>query len=139
MDKKFSRTVLDIVGSDARYPADAYEFVNAAVTYTAKKLSRDRRPRGSRHVSGRELVEGAMDYAAATFGFLAPLVLKHWGVLRGEDVGNIVYNMIGAQLLSASAEDSPEDFHCHEDLTGELQRRLDGTPAPGRTDPSADI
>lgn len=124
MDEKFSQTVKQIMGHDNRYRADAYEFVNAAVTYTARKLERDRKPRGSRHVSGQELVEGTMDYAVIQFGFLAPEVLEQWGVQQGEDVGNIVYNMIGAGLLSAGPEDSRKDFQCHPDLITELRQRI---------------
>ena len=125
MDSKFNQTVLHIIRQDKRYHADAYEFVNAAVTYTARKLERDRRPQGNRHVTAEELVTGAMDYAVSQFGFLAPLVLKEWGIASGEDFGNIVYNMIDAQLLSASPEDSQADFRCHPELAEELQRRID--------------
>lgn len=125
MDQNFSETVFQILGNDARYHADAYDFVNAAVTYTAKKLERDRKPRGSRHVTAEELITGAMDYAVAQFGFLAPSVLKHWGIFRGEDFGNIVYNMIDVKLLSASPEDSRTDFQCHPELADELQQRID--------------
>ena len=46
MDQKFNETILHIISRDQRYQADAYEFVNAAVTYTAKKLARNRKPRG---------------------------------------------------------------------------------------------
>jgi len=131
MDAKFNQTVLHIIRQDKRYCADAYEFVNAAVTYTARKLERDRQPRGSRHVTAEELVAGAMDYAVSQFGFLAPQVLKQWGIVSGEDFGNIVYNMIDAKLLSASPEDSRSDFCCHPELTDELQRRIDTVqPAP---------
>ena len=125
MDQKFNQTVLHIVRQDGRYHAEAYDFVNSAVTYTARKLERDRKPRGNRHVTAEELVSGAMDYAVAQFGFLAPSVLKQWGILSGEDFGNIVYNMIEAKLLSASPEDSRTDFLCHPELSDELQRRID--------------
>ncbi len=136
MDSKFNETVLEIIRQDKRYCADAYEFVNAAVTYTARKLERDRQPRGNRHVTAEELVIGAMDYAISQFGFLAALILKQWGIVSGEDFGNIVYNMIDARLLSASPEDSQSDFRCHPELADELQRRIDtlrpvpDSPAP---------
>ena len=51
MDHDFNETVLHIIKRDQRYHPDAYEFVNASVTYTVKKLSRNSKPRGSRHVT----------------------------------------------------------------------------------------
>jgi len=125
MDKNFDESIAQIVRRDGRYHADAYEFVNAAVTYTVKKLARDSKPRGARHVSAEELLTGAMDYAVAQFGFLAAAVIRQWGILSGEDFGNIVYNMIDAHLLSASKEDSQTDFLCHPALADELQQKID--------------
>ena len=125
MDQKFNETILHIISRDQRYQADAYEFVNAAVTYTAKKLARNRKPRGNRHVTAEELIAGSMDYAVSQYGFLAPAVLRQWGIRCGEDFGNIVYNMIDEKLLSASADDSQSDFQCHPALADELQARID--------------
>lgn len=125
MDHDFNETVLHIIKRDQRYHPDAYEFVNASVTYTVKKLSRNSKPRGSRHVTAEELIGGSMDYAVSQYGFLAPEVLRQWGVLCGEDFGNIVYNMIDEKLLSASPEDSQSDFQCHPALADELQDRID--------------
>ena len=125
MDKNFDQAVSKIVRRDGRYHTDAYEFVNDAVTYTVKKLARDSKPRGARHVTAEELLTGAMDYALTQFGFLAAAVLRQWGILSGEDFGNIVYNMIDAHLLSASKDDSQADFLCHPSLAGELQQKID--------------
>ena len=125
MDQDFNETISNIIKRDDRYQADAYEFVNAAVTYTAKKLARNRKPRGNRHVTAEELIAGSMDYAVSQYGFLASEVLKQWGIRCGEDFGNIVYNMIAEKLLSASPEDSQSDFQCHPALTEELQKRID--------------
>lgn len=125
MDQKFNQAVLQIIQRDQRYHADAYEFVNSAVSYTVKKLDRSRKPGGSRHITAEELVSGSMDYAVSEYGFLAAAVFRNWGLLSGEDFGNIVYNMIDAKLLSASKDDSQADFLCHPDLTDELQKRID--------------
>ena len=125
MDQKFSQTIQRIVCRDDRYHPDAYEFVNEAVTYTAKELERDSKPQGDRHVTAEELVRGGIDYAISQYGFLAPEVLKQWGLLCGVDFGNIVYNMIGVSLLSASPEDSQDDFQCHPDLVKELRDRIE--------------
>ena len=44
MDQKFNQAVQEIIQRDERYHADAYQFVNSAVSYTVKKLSRDHKP-----------------------------------------------------------------------------------------------
>ncbi len=125
MNQNFKQAISHISSRDTRYHPDAYEFVNEAVSYTAKKLERDRKPAGNRHITAEELVAGSMDYAVSRFGFLAPTVLRQWGIVSGEDFGNIVYNMIEVKLLSASPEDSQEDFQCHPELADELQERID--------------
>ena len=133
MDQEFSQTIQRIIRRDDRYPADAYEFVNEAVTYTAKELKRTSKPKGDQHVTAGELVCGGMDWAFSQYGFLAPEVLKQWRILCGVDFGNIVYNMIAVNLLSASPEDSQDDFQCHPDLVGELRERIErrlSSPAP---------
>lgn len=125
MDEKFTEAIGRIVENDSRYHMSSYEFVSAAVTYTINKMNRARNPRGSRHISGRELVEGALEYAVHEFGPLAPDVLADWGISEGKDIGNIVYNMIQVELLSASPEDSRSDFNCFPDLPGTLRKKLD--------------
>jgi uncharacterized repeat protein (TIGR04138 family) len=37
-------------------------------------------------------------------------VLHNWGIYRTADFGNLVYNLIGVSLLSASSEDRQDDF-----------------------------
>ena len=64
-------------------------------------------------------------YALEQFGPLAPDVLEDWGIAEGRDIGNIVYNMIRVELLSASPEDSRSDFNCYPDIPGFLRRKLD--------------
>ncbi len=135
MDEKFTQAVDRIVREDSRYHPDAYEFINEAVSYTVKKLARTGKPRGARHISGGELVAGTMDLAVEQFGPLAPDVLENWGVHSGMDVGNIVYNMIGVELLSASPEDSRSDFNCNPNLIGELRVRLTSPDVPSPSDP----
>ena len=135
MDEKFTQAVDRIVREDSRYHPDAYEFINEAVSYTVKKLARTGKPRGARHISGGELVAGTMDLAVEQFGPLAPDVLENWGVHSEMDVGNIVYNMIGVELLSASPEDSRSDFNCNPNLIGELRVRLTSPDVPSPSDP----
>jgi uncharacterized repeat protein (TIGR04138 family) len=50
------------------------------------------------------------------FGPLAPAVFHEWRVLRGEDVGEIVFQLIASGQLSARPEDRIEDFRDGPDL-----------------------
>lgn len=110
-DERFMDAVDRICRSDKRYAPDSYEFVSDAVTYTVKKLNRGKKPRGERHVNGRELVRGVAEYAVEQFGPLAKSVLSDWGLASGGAVGNVVYNLIGESLLYASDDDRLDDFN----------------------------
>ena len=70
-------------------------------------------------------MEGFCEYALLQFGPLAGEVLENWGVRSGPDVGNIVYNMIGMKILSASSEDSQSDFDCCFDLLAHVEELLE--------------
>ena len=41
---------------------------------------------------------------------MALSVLSHWGVHRCEDIGGMVFNLIGAGIFGKTDEDSMEDF-----------------------------
>ncbi len=99
------KAILDIVERDDRYGAEAYHFVFEALDFTLK-----RRGGGRRHVSGVEIMEGVRLLALENFGFLATPVLFQWGVKSTADFGEIVFNLIGADLLQKTADDSREDF-----------------------------
>jgi uncharacterized repeat protein (TIGR04138 family) len=63
-----------------------------------------------RHVGGRELLAGIQEYASDQFGPMAALVFDRWGVRRSGDFGEIVFNLIDAELLSRRPTDSRLDF-----------------------------
>src|SRR5258706_15463602 len=90
---------------DGRYHLNAYRFVYEALDYTVKQLER------KRHISGRELLEGIRNLALEQFGALAVMVFGIWGVRKTADFGNIVYNLVEAEMMSRSEEDSPDDFN----------------------------
>lgn len=106
---------LDLARDDPRYPAEAYEFVCDAVTYTQELLGREPReeddPDADYHVSGEELTRGACELAVEEFGMMAPVVFKQWNVRRTDDIGEIVFNLIRIHKLSRSDRDDPADFH----------------------------
>jgi uncharacterized repeat protein (TIGR04138 family) len=41
---------------------------------------------------------------------MALLVLEEWGIRSCEDIGEIVFNMVEANLLAKTDEDSRDDF-----------------------------
>jgi uncharacterized repeat protein (TIGR04138 family) len=105
----FEQTLAEIRAKDPRYQRDAYLFVREALEHTQKTVAKD--PRGRiRHVTGQELLAGIRDYALAQFGPMAKTVLEEWGVRRGEDFGEIVFNMVEAGWLAKTNKDSRADF-----------------------------
>jgi len=134
--------LLELVEKDPRYGCEAYEFVYAAVSYTAQKLgraapddapagaSRASEPEPDHHISGPELLHGIRELAAREYGLLARTVFKMWGINSTADFGQIVFNLVEAHLMSKTDNDSPEDFRDVFDLDQALVHdyriRLDG-------------
>ncbi len=98
------QTLHKIVEKDPRYPVEAYLFVLEALFCTRKKFKKEK------HVSGQELLEGIKDLALNRYGFTAKMVFNHWGIKKTVDLGDIVFNMVNAKLLSKTEEDSLDDF-----------------------------
>jgi len=86
------------------FPRAAYEFIFAALQHVVSRLPE------RRHISGRELVDGVCDLASWEFDFLAPTVLESLGLVRPEDLGRAVFEMVDLRLLSRREEDTPADF-----------------------------
>jgi uncharacterized repeat protein (TIGR04138 family) len=95
----------DIIQKDSRYKAQAYTFV-----LTALEVAREQTKKPT-HVTGQELCYGFRSLAISEFGIMAKSVLESWGIKKTDDIGEIVYNMIDAGLLSKTDEDKIEDFH----------------------------
>ncbi len=120
--------LLEVTCRDPRYAYEAYEFVFQALEHTQKLLGREFDASADpgepkHHVSGRQLVEGIRDYALQEFGLMARVVFRMWGIERTDDFGEIVFNLIEAELMSRTAEDSRADFHALFNLDEAL---LDG-------------
>lgn len=99
------RIIQEIVRKDGRYAADAYDFVFEALDHTLRA-----RGEGARHVTGAEIMESVRVLALEQFGFLARTVLARWGITRTDDFGDVVFNLIRADLLQKTADDRREDF-----------------------------
>lgn len=87
-----------------RYRPDAYLFVLDAVGYTLLHVG------AVRHVTGRELCDGARKLAVDRFGPMAKEVLNFWGIRATDDIGAIVFELVEAGELSTTEGDSISDF-----------------------------
>lgn len=104
---------------DTRYAPEGYAFLCEALGHTVKMLERENDE--DRHVNGRELLAGFRDLAVLQFGPMAWFVVRDWGLERSEDVGNMVYNLIGVGYFGKNETDSIEDFSDGVDLIEALQ------------------
>jgi len=105
----FAEALDSIVASDPRYQRDAYVFLRDALDFTTKQ---QKKVKGAtvRHVTGPELLGGVRQYALKEFGPLVMTVFDNWGIHSCEDIGNMVFNLIGAGIFGKTEEDSIEDF-----------------------------
>ncbi len=107
----------EVVRRDPRYAYEAYEFVFEALKYTQLMLKRLPRhaagetPGPQHHVRGRELLDGIRLYALRQFGLMAKPVFCMWGIKQTADFGEIIFNLVEAELMSKTDEDTREDFH----------------------------
>lgn len=105
----FAEALDSIVTSDPRYQRDAYVFLRDALDFTTKQ---QKKIKGApiRHVAGPELLEGVRQYALKEFGPMVITVFSAWGIHSCEDIGHMVFNLIGAGIFGKTEEDSIEDF-----------------------------
>jgi uncharacterized repeat protein (TIGR04138 family) len=105
----FAEALDSIVASDTRYQRDAYVFLRDALDFTTKQQKKIKGV-SVRHVTGPELLDGVRRYALTEFGPMVKTVFDNWGIHSCEDIGNMVFNLIGAGIFGKTAEDSIEDF-----------------------------
>src|ERR1700682_5200919 len=105
----FAEALDSIVASDPRYQREAYIFLRDSLDYTTKQ---QKKAKGTtvRHVSGPELLDGVRQYALKEFGPMVITVFDSWGIRSCEDIGHMVFNLIGAGIFGKTEEDSIEDF-----------------------------
>jgi uncharacterized repeat protein (TIGR04138 family) len=106
----FDKELEKVIEKDPRYPKEAYYFVREALAFTQKKLGRLSGSGEERHVTGQELLEGIREYALSEFGPMTITVFNEWGIRRCEDFGEIVFNLVDAELLGKTENDSKDDF-----------------------------
>lgn len=116
----------EVVRRDPRYAYEAYEFVFAALAHTQRLLGRQPPREGGgepeHHVSGPQLLDGVRDLALREYGLMARTVFRMWGINHTADFGEIVFNLVAAQLMSKTAEDCRDDFRDVYDLDQVLVR-----------------
>jgi uncharacterized repeat protein (TIGR04138 family) len=117
--KPAEQVVREIISRDTRYAFDAYQFVMEALDFTYRMIG------DKRHVSGRELLEGARRHALERYGPMSRIVLEHWGLSRCEDIGEVVFNLVGSGLLSKTEGDSRDDFAGGYDFREAFDRIFD--------------
>jgi len=105
----FESTLALILAKDPRYQRDAYLFVKDALDHTQKLVLKENKSE-LRHVSGQELLGGIREYALTQFGPMTQMVFEEWGIMRCEDFGEIVFNMVEIGLLGKTEQDRREDF-----------------------------
>src|SRR6266699_4900058 len=105
----FTEALDSFVASVPRYGRDAYVFLRDALDFTTKQ---QKKIKGAtvRHVAGPELLEGVRQYALKEFGPMVITVFDNWGIQCCEDIGHMVFNLIGAGIFGKTEEDSMEDF-----------------------------
>ena len=106
-DDAFEAKITEICDKDSRYDPDAYFFLREGMDFAI----RERKGGKGQHLSGREVSEGLRDYALSEFGPMARFVLSEWGLHSTSDFGNLVYNLIHAEVFSKTPKDRREDFN----------------------------
>jgi uncharacterized repeat protein (TIGR04138 family) len=126
---------IELLKRDRRYKAEAYAFVYEALHYAQSILGAGQEKKKDsvseklpitaantepnnvtendqcNHVTGQELCQAAREYAISQYGFLAKTVLVSIGIRRTDDIGEIVYNLIGIGQMRKTPQDCREDFH----------------------------
>jgi uncharacterized repeat protein (TIGR04138 family) len=109
MQRSFNEVVEQIIERDARYGKEAYIFLKDALEFTIKQKKRGKTESGS-HVNAGELLDGFRQLALKEFGPMVMTVLEYWGVRASYDVGQMVFNLIGAGVFGKTESDSVDDF-----------------------------
>lgn len=97
-----------ILARDVRYARDAYCFLRDALDFTIKLRKKNKDAAG--HVTGPQLLDGIRQFALKEYGPMVVTVLSYWGVTRGEDFGEMVFNLIRVGIFGKTERDTIEDF-----------------------------
>lgn len=110
MQGELLQAIEQLAEGKGRFKKEAYLFIYDALQHTVEKLGKISLPREQRHISGRDLLYGVSEYGLDQFGPLTRSVFSRWGVHTTRDFGEIVFDLVGANLMSKTDQDSIEDF-----------------------------
>ena len=105
----FAEALESVITNDPRYHRDGYIFLRDALDFTTKQQKKIKGV-SVRHVTGPELLDGVRQYALKEFGPMVMTVFDSWGIHSCEDIGHMVFNLIGAGVFGKTDEDSIQDF-----------------------------
>ena len=105
MERKDEKSLEDLARDLGRYDVEAYRFLFESLDYLLGKLKE------RRHVSGAELSHAVRELALERFGYLARMVLNSWGVHKTGDLGEMVFQLVEAGMMSKTGEDKQSDFN----------------------------
>ena len=105
----FAEALESVVANDPRYQREGYIFLRDALDFTTKQQKKTKGV-SVRHVTGPELLDGVRHYALKEFGPMVMTVFDSWGIRCSEDIGHMVFNLIGAGVFGKTEQDSIEDF-----------------------------
>lgn len=111
MNDEAAEKISSIIAGDRRYKADAYGFVLDALANASLEQA------APRHLSAAELLQSMREFARRSFGEFDRDIFSEWGINSASDFGNIVYNLIDAELLFANENDRRSDFDINFELT----------------------
>ncbi len=116
METDFANAVEKIVEKDPRYARAAYYFLRMGLDHTVKKVQEDKKrvvrdkAHPGNHVSGQELLEGLREFALEQYGPMAFTLLGNWGLRDSANFGDLVFNLVEANVFGKTEDDQPEDF-----------------------------
>ena len=110
MERDFLEDLEKVDDADGRFRKEAYLFVFDALQHTVESLGKRDLSKDRRHVSGKELLSGISTFALDQYGPLTRSVFHHWGLTCTRDFGTIVFNLVDANLMSKTENDTLEDF-----------------------------
>ena len=112
----FWDAVDEIRERDGRFGPEAYVFVMDVLEYTIRGLEE------RRHISAVEMLDGMRRFAHERYGVMSRTVLENWGILTTGDIGDIVFQLLDAGVLSRQDGDSRDHFDDVFDLHLALER-----------------
>ncbi len=110
MNAQLDDVIKQLSYRDVRYSPQAYYFLLETLDFIGEHLESEGYGGLDRHVSVGELLSGVRHYALDKFGPLSRIVLEDFGLYSTEDIGEVVFNMVDADLLNKQADDDRQDF-----------------------------